>query len=79
MIKAPTKQVRYSIPYFLAVRYDLTLDQLKDCAADISTRIDSKNTSSANINEIASEFLSPAFSCVRSIESFPSLITVSRH
>lgn len=62
--KAPTKTVRYSIPYFLAVRYDLTLEQLEQSAADICARIPVSSVTTTNINHVASEFLSPAFSCV---------------
>jgi isopenicillin N synthase-like dioxygenase len=62
--QAPTETVRYSIPYFLAVRYDLTLDQLKESAANISERVPKSNAPTNNVNQIASEFLSPVFSCV---------------
>jgi isopenicillin N synthase-like dioxygenase len=64
-LKAPTQTTRYSIPYFLAVRYDLTLDQLKGSAADISRRIPLSDTPEIDTNQVASEFLSPSFSCVR--------------
>lgn len=62
-VVAPTKTTRYSIPYFLAVRYDLTLDQLKVSAADISRRIPVPDAPKVNTNQVASEFLSPSFSC----------------
>lgn len=65
-LKAPTQTTRYSIPYFLAVRYDLTLEQLKESAAEISRRIPVSDSPKINTNQVASEFLSPSFSCVRS-------------
>lgn len=62
--KAPTRTTRYSIPYFMNVRYDLTLDQLKESAAEIRQQIPTYDVPKTNSNEVASEFLSPSFSCV---------------
>ncbi|EXJ71066.1 uncharacterized protein A1O5_06059 [Cladophialophora psammophila CBS 110553] len=63
-VVAPTETVRYSIPYFLAVRYDLTLNQLKESAAHITRCIPASDAPVVpSINQVASEFLSPAFFC----------------
>ncbi|RAO66510.1 uncharacterized protein BHQ10_002522 [Talaromyces amestolkiae] len=60
---APTTSTRYSIPFFQAVRLDLTLFFLKEAAADIVRRIPTQNVTNIEHITIPSEFLSPLFSC----------------
>ncbi|EXJ94689.1 hypothetical protein A1O1_03086 [Capronia coronata CBS 617.96] len=60
---SPTKTTRYSVPFFLGVRLDLTLDQLKESAADIVRQIPGSADRTVPAAEVASEFLSPLYSC----------------
>ncbi|KAJ5342775.1 hypothetical protein N7541_011899 [Penicillium brevicompactum] len=60
---APTSQTRYSIPFFLGVRLDLTLEQLKDSAAHIVQRIPVSDDKKKRAVDVPSEFLSPLYSC----------------
>ncbi|KAJ5156911.1 Oxoglutarate/iron-dependent dioxygenase [Penicillium canariense] len=62
---APTSQTRYSIPYFLGVRLDLTLDELKESAAHIVRRIPAADDRKKRAVDVPSEFLSPLYACVR--------------
>ncbi|CAG8191031.1 unnamed protein product [Penicillium olsonii] len=64
---APTSQTRYSIPFFLGVRLDLTLDQLRESAAHIVERIPVSDDKKKRAVDVPSEFLSPLYSCVSSI------------
>ncbi|KAK9554665.1 hypothetical protein V6Z88_006653 [Aspergillus fumigatus] len=60
---APTSKTRYSIPYFSAVRMDLTLAQLKESAAHIVQRIPASDDRKKRAVDVPSEFLSPLYSC----------------
>ncbi|EXJ89960.1 hypothetical protein A1O3_03027 [Capronia epimyces CBS 606.96] len=60
---SPTRTTRYSVPFFLGVRLDLTLDQLKESAADIVRQIPGTAERKVPSAEVASEFLSPLYSC----------------
>ncbi|KAJ6095157.1 Oxoglutarate/iron-dependent dioxygenase [Penicillium canescens] len=60
---APTTKTRYSIPFFLGVRLDLTLDQLKESAAHIVHRIPTSDDRKKRAVDVPSEFLSPLYSC----------------
>ncbi|CAI7612659.1 unnamed protein product [Penicillium bialowiezense] len=60
---APTTRTRYSIPFFLGVRLDLTLDQLKASAAHIVQRIPVSDDTKKRAVDVPSEFLSPLYSC----------------
>ncbi|GFF30073.1 probable 2-oxoglutarate-dependent dioxygenase At3g49630 [Aspergillus lentulus] len=60
---APTSKTRYSIPFFLAVRMDLTLAQLKESAAHIVQRIPASDDRKKRAVDVPSEFLSPLYSC----------------
>ncbi|KAJ5601218.1 Oxoglutarate/iron-dependent dioxygenase [Penicillium lagena] len=60
---APTSKTRYSIPFFLGVRLDLTLDQLKNSAAHIVQRIPASDDNRKRAVDVPSEFLSPLYSC----------------
>ncbi|KAJ5526547.1 hypothetical protein N7513_010706 [Penicillium frequentans] len=60
---APTSKTRYSIPFFLGVRLDLTLDQLNESAAHIVRRIPVSDDQKKRAVDVPSEFLSPLYSC----------------
>ncbi|RHZ43990.1 isopenicillin N synthase family dioxygenase [Aspergillus thermomutatus] len=60
---APTSKTRYSIPFFLGVRMDLTLAQLKESAAHIVQRIPASDDRKKRAVDVPSEFLSPLYSC----------------
>ncbi|OOQ89551.1 putative oxidoreductase, 2OG-Fe(II) oxygenase family [Penicillium brasilianum] len=60
---APTSRTRYSIPYFLGVRLDLTLQELKESAAHIVQRIPASDDRKKRAVDVPSEFLSPLYSC----------------
>ncbi|KAJ5355525.1 Oxoglutarate/iron-dependent dioxygenase [Penicillium cataractarum] len=60
---APTSRTRYSIPYFLGVRLDLTLKELKESAAHIVQRIPASDDRKKRAVDVPSEFLSPLYSC----------------
>ncbi|BCS29587.1 isopenicillin N synthase family dioxygenase [Aspergillus puulaauensis] len=60
---APTTKTRYSIPFFLGVRMDLTLDQLRDSGAHIVARIPASDDRKKRAVDVPSEFLSPLYSC----------------
>ncbi|KAJ5751204.1 Oxoglutarate/iron-dependent dioxygenase [Penicillium manginii] len=60
---APTSQTRYSIPFFLGVRLDLTLSQLEESAAHIVQRIPTSDDRKKRAVDVPSEFLSPLYSC----------------
>ncbi|GIJ83068.1 hypothetical protein Asppvi_001585 [Aspergillus pseudoviridinutans] len=60
---APTSKTRYSIPFFLGVRLDLTLAQLKESAAHIVQRIPASDDRKKRAVDVPSEFLSPLYSC----------------
>lgn len=62
---SPTATVRYSIPFFQAVRLDLTNAQLRASAAHIVARIPVTDDCKKQAVDVPSEFLSPLFSCVR--------------
>ncbi|EED21038.1 oxidoreductase, 2OG-Fe(II) oxygenase family, putative [Talaromyces stipitatus ATCC 10500] len=62
-VLAPTTTTRYSIPFFQAVRLDLTLKFLEEAAVDIVHRIPTQNVANAQQVTIPSEFMSPLFSC----------------
>lgn len=62
--QAPTIKTRYSIPFFLGVRMDLTLDQLKESAAHIVRKIPASDDRKKKAVDVPSEFLSPLYSCV---------------
>jgi hypothetical protein len=62
--QAPTSRTRYSIPYFLGVRLDLTLKELKESAAHIVQRIPASDDRKKRAVDVPSEFLSPLYSCV---------------
>lgn len=63
-LQAPTTKTRYSIPFFLGVRLDLTLDQLKESAAHIVQRIPASDDRKKRVVDVPSEFLSPLYACV---------------
>ncbi|KAF2495041.1 Clavaminate synthase-like protein [Lophium mytilinum] len=60
---APTDVTRYSIPFFLGVRLDLTLDQLRESAAHITAKIPVTDDRKKRAVDVPSEFLSPQYSC----------------
>ncbi|KAJ5115509.1 Oxoglutarate/iron-dependent dioxygenase [Penicillium alfredii] len=60
---APTSRTRYSIPFFLGVRLDLTLEQLKESAAHIVRCIPVSDDKKKRAVDVPSEFLSPLYSC----------------
>ncbi|KAE8356119.1 hypothetical protein BDV28DRAFT_154857 [Aspergillus coremiiformis] len=60
---APTTKTRYSIPFFLSVRMDLTLDQLRESAVHIVQRIPASDDRKKRAVDVPSEFLSPLYSC----------------
>ncbi|OQD72993.1 hypothetical protein PENDEC_c017G05785 [Penicillium decumbens] len=60
---APTSRTRYSIPYFLGVRLDLTLEKLKESAAHIVSCIPTSGDEKKRAVDVPSEFLSPLYSC----------------
>ncbi|KAJ5106114.1 hypothetical protein N7456_002789 [Penicillium angulare] len=60
---APTTKTRYSIPFFLGVRLDLTLSQLKESAAHIVRQIPISDDRKKRAIDVPSEFLSPLYSC----------------
>ncbi|KNG87638.1 hypothetical protein ANOM_003622 [Aspergillus nomiae NRRL 13137] len=60
---APTTKTRYSIPFFLGVRMDLTLDQLRESAAHIVKCIPASDDRKKRAVDVPSEFLSPLYSC----------------
>ncbi|RLM00293.1 hypothetical protein CFD26_105191 [Aspergillus turcosus] len=61
--RAPTSKTRYSIPFFLGVRMDLMLAQLKESAAHIVQRIPASDDRKKRAVDVPSEFLSPLYSC----------------
>ncbi|RMJ26568.1 Oxidoreductase, 2OG-FeII oxygenase family [Aspergillus sp. HF37] len=62
-VVAPTSKTRYSVPFFLGVRLDLTLEQLKDSAAHIVRQIPASDDQKKRSLDVPSEFLSPLYSC----------------
>ncbi|EAU31295.1 conserved hypothetical protein [Aspergillus terreus NIH2624] len=60
---APTTKTRYSIPFFLGVRLDLTLSELQESAAHIVKRIPASDDRKKRAVDVPSEFLSPLYSC----------------
>ncbi|KAF7616770.1 putative oxidoreductase [Aspergillus flavus] len=60
---APTTKTRYSVPFFLGVRMDLTLDQLRESAAHIVKCIPASDDRKKRAVDVPSEFLSPLYSC----------------
>ncbi|KAJ5245812.1 hypothetical protein N7468_000795 [Penicillium chermesinum] len=60
---APTAKTRYSIPFFLSVRLDLTLEKLQASASHIKARLPVPNTEKRRDVDVPSEFLSPLYSC----------------
>ncbi|RJE20447.1 Oxidoreductase, 2OG-FeII oxygenase family [Aspergillus sclerotialis] len=60
---APVNKTRYSIPFFLSVRMDLTLDQLKESTAHIVRKIPASDDRKKKAVDVPSEFLSPLYSC----------------
>ncbi|KAJ5086174.1 Oxoglutarate/iron-dependent dioxygenase [Penicillium argentinense] len=60
---APISRTRYSIPYFLGVRLDLTLQQLQESAAHIVKRIPASDDRKKRAVDVPSEFLSPLYAC----------------
>ncbi|CAK7215442.1 hypothetical protein SBRCBS47491_002490 [Sporothrix bragantina] len=54
---------RYSVPFFQAVRLDLTTAQLQSSAAHIVARIPVTDDRKKRAVDVPSEFLSPLFSC----------------
>ncbi|OJJ42814.1 hypothetical protein ASPZODRAFT_155068 [Penicilliopsis zonata CBS 506.65] len=56
-------RIRYSIPFFLGVRLDLTLDELKASASHIVERIPAADNEKKNAVDVPSEFLSPLYQC----------------
>ncbi|CAL5874385.1 uncharacterized protein PFLUO_LOCUS8681 [Penicillium psychrofluorescens] len=71
-VLAPTQRARFSIPFFLGVRLDLTLPELKESAAHIVQRIPVSDDKKKRDVDVASEFLSPLYSCVCSTMPFQS-------
>ncbi|KAE8153557.1 hypothetical protein BDV25DRAFT_136851 [Aspergillus avenaceus] len=51
------------IPFFLGVRMDLTLDELRESAAHIVQRIPASDDRKKRAVDVPSEFLSPPYSC----------------
>ncbi|KAJ5678546.1 Oxoglutarate/iron-dependent dioxygenase [Penicillium maclennaniae] len=62
-VVAPTSRTRYSIPYFLGVRLDLTLDTLKESAAHIVSSIPTADNHKKRAIDVPSEFMSPLYAC----------------
>ncbi|KAJ6144112.1 Oxidoreductase 2OG-Fe(II) oxygenase family [Penicillium chermesinum] len=62
-LQAPTAKTRYSIPFFLSVRLDLTLEKLQASASHIKARLPVPNTEKRRDVDVPSEFLSPLYSC----------------
>ena len=62
--QSPTASVRYSVPFFQAVRLDLTNEQLKKSAAHIVAQIPVTDDKKKRAVDVPSEFLSTLFSCV---------------
>ncbi|KAJ5688527.1 Oxoglutarate/iron-dependent dioxygenase [Penicillium macrosclerotiorum] len=62
-VTAPTSQTRYSNPFFLDVRLDLTLDELKQSASHIVRRIPASDDRKKRAVDVPSEFLSRLYSC----------------
>ncbi|KAH8430570.1 isopenicillin N synthase family dioxygenase [Aspergillus melleus] len=60
---APVNKTRYSIPFFLGVRMDLTLAQLEESAKHIVERIPASDDRKKRAVDVPSEFLSPLYSC----------------
>ncbi|PVH68468.1 oxidoreductase [Cadophora sp. DSE1049] len=63
-VKAPTEVTRYSIPFFLAVRLDLTLEELKHSAAHIVQKIPVSDDRKKRAGDVPSELISPLYSCI---------------
>ncbi|EYE91345.1 isopenicillin N synthase family dioxygenase [Aspergillus ruber CBS 135680] len=62
-VKAPTNKTRYSIPFFSAVRLDLTLEGLRSSAAHIVQKIPASDDRKKQAVDVPSEFLSPLYQC----------------
>ncbi|KAL4977171.1 hypothetical protein BDW66DRAFT_40357 [Aspergillus desertorum] len=60
---APVTKTRYSVPFFLGVRMDLTTEQLRESAAHIVARIPISDDRKKRAVDVPSEFLSPLYSC----------------
>ena len=64
-VVSPTGSItRYSVPFFQAVRLDLTTAELQSSAAHIVARIPTTDDREKRAVDVPSEFLSPLFSCV---------------
>ncbi|CAI7628990.1 unnamed protein product [Penicillium manginii] len=79
IIQAPTSQTRYSIPFFLGVRLDLTLSQLEESAAHIVQRIPTSDDRKKRAVDVPSEFLSPLYSCTLGVAGIPSFLNGIRN
>ncbi|PKY05168.1 oxidoreductase [Aspergillus campestris IBT 28561] len=62
-VVAPTTKTRHSIAFFLAVRMDLTTEELRESAAHIVKRIPASDDKKKQAVDVPSEFLSPLYSC----------------
>ncbi|KAJ5139452.1 Oxoglutarate/iron-dependent dioxygenase [Penicillium atrosanguineum] len=62
-VVAPTSRTQYSIPYFLGVRLDLTLDKLKEPAAHIVSCFPTSDNRKKGAIDVPSEFMSPLYAC----------------
>ncbi|PYH95509.1 Clavaminate synthase-like protein [Aspergillus ellipticus CBS 707.79] len=60
---APTSTTRYSIPFFMVVRLDLTLSQLRESAKHIVERVPVSDNTRKRAEDVPSDFLSEIFSC----------------
>lgn len=65
-IQSPTAVTRYSIPFFQAVKLELTLEELKKCTADIVAKIPASDDKKKRAVDVPSELISPLYACVSS-------------
>lgn len=74
-VQAPKNTTRYSIPFFMGIRMDLTLSNLRDSARHIVEKVpvgqcSDEDEMKRRAEDVPSEFLSDRFDCVCS----PSII-----
>lgn len=77
--QAPAEKTRYSIPFFLGVNLNLTLDELKSSAADIASRIPYSDDSQKRAVDVPSEFMSPEYTRVRILERMTHTFRVANN
>ena len=75
-VQAPKNTTRYSIPFFMGIRMDLTLSNLRESARHIVEKVpvgewSSEDEMKRRAEDVPSEFLSEKFACVCPPQAIP--------